>query len=58
MATLTSPTTWDLEATKATTTIVATITAAMTFIEDPEALLTQQMTIATTKAVVQPIVAN
>jgi hypothetical protein len=40
MATLTSPTTWDLEATKATTTIAAAITAAMTFIEDPEALLT------------------
>jgi hypothetical protein len=39
MATLTSPTTWDPEATEATTMMVAAITAAMTFIEDPEALL-------------------
>jgi hypothetical protein len=39
MAALTSPTTWDPEATEATTTTVAAITAATTFIEDPEALL-------------------
>jgi hypothetical protein len=39
MVTLTSPTTWDLEAMEATTMRVAVITAAMTFIEDPEAVL-------------------
>jgi hypothetical protein len=39
MVTLTSPTTWDLEAMEATTTMVAAITAATTFKEDPEALL-------------------
>jgi hypothetical protein len=40
MATLTSPTSWDPEATEAMTMTVAAITAAKTFIEDPEALLT------------------
>jgi hypothetical protein len=39
MATLRSPTTWDLEAMEATTTTMAAITAATTFIEDPDALL-------------------
>jgi hypothetical protein len=39
MATSTSPTTWDPEATEATTTMVAAIIVATTFIEDPEALL-------------------
>jgi hypothetical protein len=39
MATLTSPTTWDPEATEATTMTVAAKTVATTFVEDPEALL-------------------
>jgi hypothetical protein len=40
METLTSPISWDPKAMEATTTTVAAITAAKTFIEDPEALLT------------------